>query len=674
MSLCHAGEHLLAAAKLSPLNQLAAPLLAGGARLFVAAALPASSSDDGDSPDAPCAQQQRLLAVLAALRHVQAVCTIKSLAAEGGAAEAALPSGWLSWPQFQQQAEQQQRVERQRQAEAAALAAAEADRRQRLQQATKQRQEAAAAAAAAAKNGSAAAAKGGIAMAAAGPAATGPAAAKKQQAGGKQGAAATANCDDASHAEQPAEQPSAPADVGSPTSSLDQLRQQFQSLYQQTVGGSSAVSSLPPRPAAAAGAAGQPTPTAEPEATAAPRQHASAAAAGVAAGDDVAMHVAALRMQVAAEARRLLHAEHARSAAQHGSPAAPSPAAAAADGFSWSSGRPHSSGGGSLGQRLEEELRLLQRHAAVLAGEEGAGAGGGGWAAADHDEASLADLEGASPSLGALYRAASEPYPGLDEQQPGASGSALAAPLSAARRSTQRASAVAEAGVSTSGAAGPAVSDVFQSDWAWSPPASAAAGAAAPDGAEAVVGRSAGDSPQAASSSSVACSVSRPASASASLQHEQQQGGGSGGGSYAAAWRQRAPAAAASGSSKQGSRRPSSLQAELPQQPPGPASALVPAASAGAPAVSRRGASDAAPAVPAVPADLAAADVAELLEELHREQRINGALLQQLHEVQRQLEETAALAAAAAAAQQPPAPGVEDPADFHALLAGAPVA
>ena len=34
-----AGEHLLAAAKLSPLNQLAAPLLAGNARLFLAADL-----------------------------------------------------------------------------------------------------------------------------------------------------------------------------------------------------------------------------------------------------------------------------------------------------------------------------------------------------------------------------------------------------------------------------------------------------------------------------------------------------------------------------------------------------------------------------------------------------------------------------------------------------------
>jgi hypothetical protein len=67
--------------------------------------------------------------------------------------------------------------------------------------------------------------------------------------------------------------------------------------------------------------------------------------------------------------------------------------------------------------------------------------------------------------------------------------------------------------------------------------------------------------------------------------------------------------------------------------------------------------------------ELDGADVAGLLEDLQREQRLNAALLQQLHGVQQQLEEAAAAAAAVAAAQ-PPAPGVEDPADFNGLLAG----
>lgn len=63
-----------------------------------------------------------------------------------------------------------------------------------------------------------------------------------------------------------------------------------------------------------------------------------------------------------------------------------------------------------------------------------------------------------------------------------------------------------------------------------------------------------------------------------------------------------------------------------------------------------------------------AQDAPALLEELQREQRVSAALLRQLHEVQQALEEAAA---AAAAAQQPLAPGVDDPADFNGLLAGA---
>eukprot|EP00887_Chlorella_sp_A99_P002711 scaffold6.g2711.t1 len=54
------------------------------------------------------------------------------------------------------------------------------------------------------------------------------------------------------------------------------------------------------------------------------------------------------------------------------------------------------------------------------------------------------------------------------------------------------------------------------------------------------------------------------------------------------------------------------------------------------------------------------------LADLQREQRLNAELLRQLHELQQQVHE---LAAVAAAVQQPPSAGVDDPADFHGLLA-----
>lgn len=177
-------------------------------------------------------------------------------------------------------------------------------------------------------------------------------------------------------------------------------------------------------------------------------------------------------------------------------------------------------------------------------------------------------------------------------------------------------------------------------------------------------------------------SVSRPSSRpqSAGSLRQQQQGDSSGpAGSYVAAWKRQAstahPAAAAASpaSNAASSLKAPSQQAQRSMQRAASCSELdaVPSSSTAGSLLQplEAGQSELARAELA-PAELSSAEVAGLLEELQREQRISSALLQQLHEVQRQLEEAAVMAAAAAAARQQPVPGVQDPADFDGLLAG----
>ena len=616
---------MLGGCKLSLLNQVAAPLLAGSARLFVAADLSSSSSSSSEP------RRPQLLPLLSAARHIQAVCTKGPPATAAGISSTAGPAAdarWQPCQEFVAQLERRRHAEQQRRAEAAALAAAEADRRERLRQAVKQRQQG----------------QQQELQRAAGQhmeqQQQQPQEDEQQQAaGGYQPAAYGSPSKGGQPA--PASQPQPAAGSGLPggdagldesisRSSLQQLRQQFQTLYLQTVGDGGAASP-PQRPAGGSN-------------NGSPRW-----AAGVAAADDVAMHVAALRMQAAAQAQRELLGLAADGSGDGSGGAA----------FSWS---PHSDGchsrptsggegSGSLGRQLEEELMLLQRDAAA------ARAAGG---AAGSPLASLADLgeeEGEALSLGALYRKQPVSRTGAgsmsqqqqrherDQQE---QQEQWQAPVSAAEATPQ--SGLGAAGrrwpAEPAAAAAPAsvevseeLSDVFKSENMplWSPAGAAAAGAST-------------------------ASCSRPLSAASS---QQQLGGGGGGGSYAGMQRRRPPPLASAGLpglSTAGGSPFDSQQLELPSPS---TSALVPAAAAGpppAPHLWQHSAESAA-------AVLDSADVEGLLEDLQREQRLNAALLQQLHEVQQQLEETAAAATAVAAAQ-PPAPGVEDPADFNGLLAG----
>ena len=606
---------MLGGCKLSLLNQLAAPMIAGSARLFVSADLASSSSSGGSSePGRP-----QLLPLLSAARHIQAVCT-KGPAAASGISTASATAGahWLPCQQFISQLEQRRQAEQQRRAEAAALAAAEADRRERLRQAARQRQH-------------------GQQQEPQRAAVQQPQEQQQQPrvAGEYQSAAYGSPSKAWQAATEAAPQPQ-PAAAGSDlpggdagpdgSSSLQQLRQQFQALYQQTVGDAGAATP-PQRPSGGSN-------------NGSPRW-----AAGVAAADDVAMHVAALRMQAAAEAQRELLGLAADGCGASG----------AAD-FSWS---PHSDGGhsragsgqpgsGSLGRQLEEELLLLQQEAA---------AGRAAGRAAESPVASLADLDGEQGeaySLGALYRkqplsrtgfgAGSASLQQRHEQeqqeqwQAPACSAAEGTPqssLGAAGRWPAEPAAAAPASVGAS----PELSDVFKSENMprWSPAGAAAAGARS------------------------TASCSRPPSAGSSQQQQL-----SGGGSYAAMQRRRPQplaSAAVPGVSTAGSSPPGSQQLELLSPS---ANALVPGAAAGQPPAPHMWQHQ---SVASAAAELDGADVAGLLEDLQREQRLNAALLQQLHGVQQQLEEAAAAAAAVAAAQ-PPAPGVEDPADFNGLLAG----
>lgn len=189
-----------------------------------------------------------------------------------------------------------------------------------------------------------------------------------------------------------ADLPSKPAQLAGPplsssTGSLQQLRQQFQSLYSLALGPGAA--SPPAHPAVSRPAAPAQRVPAEPAKPPAADHH--TIAAGVAAADDIAVHVAALRMQAAAEARRALQTEQQLLGAQPtagGDDVAPaeftcagryggqrsssSEGGSAAGGSAASGSRPGS--GGGLAQQLQNELLLLQ-HQAAQSGAQAAGAG-----------------------------------------------------------------------------------------------------------------------------------------------------------------------------------------------------------------------------------------------------------------------------------------------------------
>ena len=401
-----AGEHLLGTAKLSPLNQLAAPLLAGQARLFVAADL----QGDTGSSSSTGSGAKGMLPLLAAIRHMQAVCAKGRAAAQASQAgsAAACPDSWLPAQQFLEQLEQRRLAEQQRKAETAALAAAEADRRARLQQAARERRQDAQAlpVSPAARqqqqqqqpgiveagprggpgyrpspSGSPAKRPGTGAQQpqpASPPAAdeAAPPAGHREAAVGQQAAAAVAP-------DKPGPAGPVDASVGSSVDSLQQLRQRFQSLYSLTLGEGAASPSMQPTaagvPSTAAPAAPVPAQPAQP-----PMASHQTIAAGVAAADDIAVHVAALRMQAAAEARRALQAEQQLlgNQAAAGDNAAAEPASFTCSGryggirSSSSEGasaggasRPSSAGG--LAEQLQDELLLFQ-HQAAQAAEYGA--------------------------------------------------------------------------------------------------------------------------------------------------------------------------------------------------------------------------------------------------------------------------------------------------------------
>lgn len=318
------------------------------------------------------------------------------------------------------------------------------------------------------------------------------------------------------------------------------------------------------------------------------------------------------------------------------------------------------------------------------------------------DLASLGDLEGHTPSLAALYgRSASRGgslLGGLRSQRSSTADEGQAPPAAAAGACEQHGEWQGVGATPQSRPAAPAASpllflspsvaaaaqsDVFKSAnlplWLHLPAGNGGSRspAAGSDGIDQPVGPGMSSSRSSwRDDRSSAAGASRPSSrpqSAGSLRQQRRQETGGPAGSYAAAWRRQTPSARPSAAASPASNARSS------HQPPCLASAHtlqgVPSSSelAAVPLVSAAGSlrrpSQAAQSEEA-PAELASAEVAGLLEELQREQRISSALLQQLHEVQRQLEEAAAMATAAAAAQQQPAPGVQDPADFNGMLAG----
>ena len=682
-----AGDHLLAGAKLSPLNHLAAPLIAGTARLFLAA----------DLRSGGCAKEgglgeRHLLGLLSAARHVQAVCAKGAAAsagagaahsgsAAGGVRCAIPPAAWLPCQLFLQQLDQRRHAEQHRRAEAAALAAAEADRREKLRIAAKQRRQqqpgqrpAPLEAAAQPQEDKAPRQRSPSKQQPLPP--PQPQQPQRHESSSEQPASYQPAANVPLEAEHGAVPEAASDDsLGSPDgrSSLQRLRLQFQTLYQQTMGDDGGASSAQHGVSEAARARLQGTvhrasrqvqTSSRSSSPARHRQEQSALiAAGVAAAEDVATHVAALQMQAAAEALCADQVQHRILCEPFGGapdPRAPLAASSGGGEEAGFSGDGRGSGTGSLVQQLEAELAMLRQQAAVAtAGPAARGAGGlsrhqevEDSQQASEDLASLADIDAPAPSLGAMH------YAPASRLQSGSSSTAEQQSGERPLAVWGQANSPAHYPVAASGAAADAtpasqlVSDFFKSEniqSAWSPqpspPAADLADAAAADPA----GRY-DWLPGASTSTSSSSSSAQPPQPPSAFAMRQPEGSGvhsSGGGSYAAVQRQ--PAGATGTPPQAANRGFDSPEKSLGSLGP-PSSAI-------------------AQPHPAAVAEVA--DVAELLEELEREQRINAALLRQLHEVHQQLEEAvaAASAAAAAAAVQPLAPGVEDPADFNALLA-----
>ncbi|KAL4457510.1 hypothetical protein ABPG75_012375 [Micractinium tetrahymenae] len=785
------GEHLLASAKQSRLNGLTAPLLGAGARLFVAAELPAAGSDSTSGSDvSEQAGPDRLLPLLAALQQVRVVCT------KGAAAAALAPAGdaapWLPCSAFLQELQERRQAERQRRAEVAALAAAEAARRERLRAAVQERQQRAAAPGQqlraldeparqarqqqqqqkqdqqVQKDQQAWEHQQDVQVpgsSASGPQTNGtspgppeprrqpslPAEQAQQQAQQtQQQAANSAVSESPAHlAEQqeaqeagpwPQQDGLSPGACGS-SSSLQHLRQQFHSLY--------AAVAVPQHQAGAAAAADQPGSSVSRADSPGGKQVKGYAGAtggspslarqqqqqqqqgqqegqsrtiaqGVAAADDIAMHVAALRMQAAVEAKRALQAQQellgsaptnaaagAAAAAEAGREAAEGAAGEPADAaFAWMPGgsdcRGSRPGSGSLGQKLEAELLQLQLEAAARA------AGATTPEQSGADLASLADLDTGLPSLAAVFRAPASRAAAVASsvRQAGCSSGAeqqeqqwqqRTAESAGAGRSWAGAEAAAGAALLggrpsaalSQGAGGTEMSDVFRSDCMplFTPPGAAAAAAAAAWRSESTQQpASPGDAWWEAVGQCAESTGGLPEQHGPRQQLEQQEiqelwqasGGLAGGscGSYAASWRHQ-PASSLSVAAELAAA--AGMAAAAPANSAAQASpALGEEACSGSSRSSRarpghqsHNPSLQSPAAPValVPGDSSqqeALDASVVLEELQREQRVSAALLHQLHEVQQALEEAVA---AAAAAQQPLAPVVDDPADFNGLLA-----
>jgi hypothetical protein len=674
-----AGEHFLSAAKLSPLNELAAALLAGGRRLFLAACLTGGvDSKPGASP--------ALLTLLRHARSIQSVCTRGAARGAALPASSSGPGDWLSAENFLRQLEERQQAEQRRRAEAAALAAAEADRREKLRLAAQQRQQ---------RRQQQPFQESGRA---AGQQAEGkdkplqlsaidrrsparqPVSPERQQqrvsprldCPGSPCVASEPRADDAFASRNPAADA---AEAGNPDvrSSLDQLRQQFHTLYQQTVG-SSAAASLG-GPGHVPGSLGEGPPCSDDR----QQTRTSSIAAGLAAADEVAMHEAALRAEAAADALCARDAQRQLGGnAQHAGSFPAEPADRAAE-FSWTGRSPQ--GSGSPGQHLERERAHAQwaaaegSPAAQSAVDVQQGNGGSEADTSQADMASLADMDAPAASLAALYRQPVSRLAGSGSLQ-----TPWSSPLEARCTANgqqinpgQAAEGLPDAGSGTPGPlpllwpelpppAAPEltepsqlVSDVFKSEnlaLGWpqrAPPHQTAAAAMESSPGWRDVPGPAGRYAQQPGEGSVGSSSVPPSSTSSRPVPQLYSSGG-----YAS---QRAASTAdcspSTGSAPEQQQQQQQVgtkawQADMPD---------------GDSSQQRMHAA-------ALQAEAEGTDVEALLDELQREQRLNGVLLQQLHQVQHQLEETAAAAvAAAAAAANPPAPGVEDPADFNGLLA-----
>lgn len=711
----------MSAAKLSPMNQLAASLLCGGGgRLFLAAD---ACDTSGTKAESDHRQAQHVEGLLSETQHIKTLSSKAQPAAASSVAAVALPeAAWTPCQQFLQQVDQRRQAEQQRQAEAAALSQAEAGRREKLHRAVTQR----------------------------------------RHQGSKPAAACTGQrCEEhaqprlaqsPSQAPHPSEHSSSPrlaayrpasytpprtslaaaaavaagtASAGNPeqhsgegTGNLNQLEEQFD---QGLAGQGQTSGRLPAAASSSSSSSAAGSPAACRQQVAPP--HASLAA-GVAAADDVCLHMAALRMRAAADAVHADKAQHVQH--QAGFRQAPAPAASQAaptgsrDGppaFNWGGHLGGGEGGGSKHQLGQQPVWQAAEQAA------GAGAPLAATPAAarpcqhspgsEHYELadeSLADLDEPAPSLGSLFR---RPISRLAGNACSSSTSADAGlhfhstsggGLDAA--TGRRGAAAAEdgsqagpAGVPATGArlegmtppvqwaaADPGasadltpmsnlVSDFFKSDLA-APSQLHSLPECQPEGPGAVP---AAELAHANGETSAADGFAAPLAPAGRYAAVMSDSSGTASGSESGACA--ASARVQPGDEEVWQRGGSGGQyaaARWEQEADCGAAVASPVTMNQSVGSSRPCAQQQGLSTPAGPAldclrgspTQQAAEVSALLAELEREQRINATLLRQLHELQQQVEEAVVSAAAAsAAAAQPLAPGASDPAGFNGLLA-----